>query len=51
MKRVLFAVDHNRMACVTASLGPDNVFRLCREEVNGFSFSFVSPLRADYCYC
>ena len=43
----LFAVDNQRVARIVTSLKARHRSRAVREEVNNFSFAFVTPLGAD----
>ena len=45
---IFFAVDHNRMARIVASLITGHHFRRFRQEIGDFPFSFISPLRSNH---
>src|ERR1043166_4665427 len=48
MKNNFFSVDDKRMTCVRPSLKTDHHVRFFSQKVDHFSFSFITPLRADH---
>ena len=50
MKRELPVIVYNRVTGVASALKADNNIRLLRKHVRDFSFSFVAPVGADYCF-